>query len=382
MVHQKKLLRSVYCVKDCELVNFLIMKLETITNNVGEGNVCSVPMSYLFLRGQGAKIYSCFSKECRERGLLIKVLKKFNEKTKEQYKYLYKYDGAIVFPPEPGIYFDPVAVMDYASLYPSSMIAENISHDTLVKVIKKDKNGNIIPPVKDYEFYYGSDKYLGLDDYNYNEVTFNNYDKNGEIDGEVTCIFAENKDGTKGLIPALLDKLLLARRKTRASIKYKIVTTKDGTKLEGILKVKDGKHIITKYKEDSIIIDSDEVVDVKDKNGNNSKKAVLDGLQQGYKLVCNSVYGQVGAMTGQFTLVQLQQQQLLLVVECYLEIARDRTLEKYKGSKLVYGDTDSVFINFKGDCKITKHGTLSNDDLLQKTIEVGQEVGQECQTHS
>ena len=295
---------AVYCVKDCELVNFLIMKLETIANNVGEGNVCSVPISYLFLRGQGAKIYSCFSKECRERGLLIKVLKKFNEKSKEQYKYLYKYDGAIVFPPEPGIYFDPVAVMDYASLYPSSMIAENISHDTLVKVIKKDKNGNIIPPVKDYEFYYGSDKYLGLEDYNYNEVTFNNYDKNGEIDGEVTCIFAENKDGTKGLIPALLDKLLLARRKTRASIKYKIVTTKDGTKLEGVLKVKDGKHIITKYKEDSIIIDSDEVVDVKDKN-TQFQKAVLDGLQQGYKLVCNSVYGQVGAMTGQFTLVQL-----------------------------------------------------------------------------
>ena len=368
---------AVYCIKDCELVNFLVIKLETIANNVGEGNVCSVPMSYLFLRGQGAKIYSCFAKECRERGLLIKVLKRFDEKSKDKYKYLYKYDGATVFPPTPGMYFDPVAVMDYASLYPSSMIAENISHDTLVKVIKTDKNGIIIPPVKEYEFYYGSDKYLGLEDYNYNEITFNNYDKLGELDGEITCIFAEKKDGTKGLVPALLDKLLLARRKTRASIKYKIVTTKDGTELWGVLKIKNGKHIITKYKEDSIIIDSDQVVDVKDKN-TPFQKAVLDGLQQGYKLVCNSVYGQVGAMTGQFTLVQLAAATTATGREM-LEVARDKTLEKYMGSKLVYGDTDSVFINFK-DYLIKKHGELTNKDLLQKTIEVGQEAGKYVNT--
>ena len=355
---------AVYCVKDCELVNFLIMKLETIANNVGEGNVCSVPMSYLFLRGQGAKIYSCFAKECRERGLLIKVLKRFDEQSKEEYKYLYKYDGAIVFPPEPGMYFDPVAVMDYASLYPSSMIAENISHDTLVKVIKKDKDGNLIKPVKEYEFYYGSDKYLGLEDYNYNEITFNNYDKMGEIDGEVTCIFAEKKDGTKGLVPALLDKLLLARRKTRASIKYKIVTTKDGTELSGVLKIKDGKYIITKYKEDSIIIDSDQVVDIKDKN-TPFQKAVLDGLQQGYKLVCNSVYGQVGAMTGQFTLVQLAAATTATGREM-LEIARDKTLEQYKGSKLVYGDSiveDEPLLLQKEDGTITIKTieTISNE---------------------
>ena len=40
------------------------------------------------------------------------------------------YEGAIVLDPTPGIYLeDPVGVVDYASLYPSSII-ENISHDT------------------------------------------------------------------------------------------------------------------------------------------------------------------------------------------------------------------------------------------------------------
>ena len=43
------------------------------------------------------------------------------------------YEGAIVLKPTPGIYLDtPVSVMDYASLYPSSMISENLSHDSII----------------------------------------------------------------------------------------------------------------------------------------------------------------------------------------------------------------------------------------------------------
>ena len=44
------------------------------------------------------------------------------------------YEGAIVLDPEPGIYLKgPVGVVDYASLYPSSIIEKNISHDTLIE---------------------------------------------------------------------------------------------------------------------------------------------------------------------------------------------------------------------------------------------------------
>jgi DNA polymerase delta subunit 1 len=44
-----------------------------------------------------------------------------------------KYEGATVLDPNIGLYLDiPVSVLDFASLYPSSMIAENISHDTFV----------------------------------------------------------------------------------------------------------------------------------------------------------------------------------------------------------------------------------------------------------
>ena len=49
-------------------------------------------------------------------------------------KYEMKGDeGAIVVEPTPGIYLDdPVAVLDYASLYPSSIIEKNISHETFI----------------------------------------------------------------------------------------------------------------------------------------------------------------------------------------------------------------------------------------------------------
>ena len=43
------------------------------------------------------------------------------------------YEGAIVLPPKCSMYMDnPVACVDYSSLYPSSMISQNYSHDSKV----------------------------------------------------------------------------------------------------------------------------------------------------------------------------------------------------------------------------------------------------------
>ena len=47
-----------YCIQDCALCNKLINKLSIISNNIGMANVCIVPLSYIFLRGQGVKIFS------------------------------------------------------------------------------------------------------------------------------------------------------------------------------------------------------------------------------------------------------------------------------------------------------------------------------------
>ena len=105
-------------VQDCALLNGLCVKLEIVANNVGMANVCWVPLNFIFMRGQGIKIFSLVSKRCKEDGFVIPVVRAMMDTVDDE-----GYEGAIVLPPTPGMYMDePVAVLDYASLYPSSMI--------------------------------------------------------------------------------------------------------------------------------------------------------------------------------------------------------------------------------------------------------------------
>jgi DNA polymerase delta subunit 1 len=43
-----------------------------------------------------------------------------------------KYEGAVVIEPTRGYYTDPVATLDFASLYPSIMMAHNLCYSTLI----------------------------------------------------------------------------------------------------------------------------------------------------------------------------------------------------------------------------------------------------------
>ena len=56
-----------YCIMDCELCIHLLLQLDLIPNNIGMACVSWVPISYIFLRGQGIKINSIITKECSER---------------------------------------------------------------------------------------------------------------------------------------------------------------------------------------------------------------------------------------------------------------------------------------------------------------------------
>ncbi|RYY69322.1 hypothetical protein EON63_23790, partial [archaeon] len=111
-----------YCVQDCALCNILMIKLETIANNIGMSNVCSVPLSYIFLRGQGIKIFSLVAKQCKNDNFLIPNISKswdINDNDDDNNQDT-GFEGATVLEPETGVYIkDPVSVFDYASLYPS-----------------------------------------------------------------------------------------------------------------------------------------------------------------------------------------------------------------------------------------------------------------------
>jgi hypothetical protein len=52
----------------------LYKKLEVFNEAMSMANVCTVPISYIFVRGQGIKIESLIFKECRKVDQLIEVL--------------------------------------------------------------------------------------------------------------------------------------------------------------------------------------------------------------------------------------------------------------------------------------------------------------------
>jgi len=179
-----------YCVKDCSGCNLLFNKLQVGTNNIQMANVCFVPLQFLFTRGQGIKIFSLVSRKYKKEGYIFPVITKDGDSNDDGY------EGAIVFEPVPGIYYAPLSTLDYASLYPSSIIHKNISRETQVL----------------------HSSYSNLDDYIYFDSSFVNND------GTVTkCKFAKRKDGKLGVIPQILSDLL----KERSQVKQIMAKEKD-----------------------------------------------------------------------------------------------------------------------------------------------------------
>ena len=104
---------------------------------VEQSKICSVPIDYIIMRGQGIKLTSYIAKKCREKETLMPVIEKGESDE--------GYEGAIVLDPKCDLYLkDPVACVDYSSLYPSSMISENISQDSKVWTKEYDLDGNLI----------------------------------------------------------------------------------------------------------------------------------------------------------------------------------------------------------------------------------------------
>jgi len=113
-----------YCVQDSALVLKLFDKFQIWFGLTEMASICNVPVFDLFTRGQQLKVFSQVYKECM--GLNVVV---------ERDGYIPKddehYQGAHVFDPVPGVY-DCVVPFDFASLYPSIIIAYNIDYSTLV----------------------------------------------------------------------------------------------------------------------------------------------------------------------------------------------------------------------------------------------------------
>ena len=336
-----------YCIQDCALCNELTAKLEILANNMAMANVCSVPLSHIFMRGQGVKIFSLVAKQCREDGFLIPTRKvNFNSSTPSgDPGDIGGYEGAIVLEPETGMYLEtPVAVLDYNSLYPSSMISENISHDSLV-----------MDPA-----------YANVPGVEYVDISFDKYDT---IDGDkvsvgvCTCRFAQGSEGRKAVLPRILESLLRQRKLTRARMGYsRGISSESGTEVVG--RWDPGKR--------SIACPDGSIVPISESHEpapaySAFHIAVLDGMQAAYKTTANSLYGQMGSRTSPLYLRE--------VAACTTATGRAMILkaksfiETEFNGRVVYGDTDSLFVVFdsaKGENRLET--SIANGQAVSRAI--------------
>jgi DNA polymerase elongation subunit (family B) len=335
-----------YCIQDCNLVHYLFNKSDILTGYIEMAKICSVPINFLVMRGQGIKLTSYIAKKCREKRTLMPVIEKGGLDE--------GYEGAIVLDPKCDLYLDnPVACVDYASLYPSSMISENLSHDSKVWTREYDLAGNLIEEwgEKDTE---GNYLYDNLTGYEYVDITYDTYRyvrKNPKAAAEKVkaghkiCRFAqpfktESGEG-EGIMPSILKELLKARKDTRKLIPQQ----------------------------------SDEFM-----------KNVLDQRQLGYKVTANSLYGQCGAKTSTFyekdiaacttaTGRKLLTYAKRIIEECYgNKICETQQYGKVKtNAEYIYGDTDSVFFTF--NLQTPDGQPIRGKEALEITIEIAQEAG-------
>jgi DNA polymerase elongation subunit (family B) len=332
-----------YCIQDCNLVHYLFNKSDILTGFIEMAKICSVPINFLVMRGQGIKLTSYVAKKCREKRTLMPVIEKGGVDE--------GYEGAIVLDPKCDLYLDnPVACNDYASLYPSSMISENLSHDSKVWTREYDLACNLVEEwgEKDEKGNYIYDNLTGFE---YVDVTYDTYRyhrKNPKAAAEKIkcgykiCRFAQPfQNGEASIMPSILKELLKARKDTRKLIPQQ----------------------------------TDEFM-----------KNVLDQRQLGYKVTANSLYGQCGAKTSTFyekdiaACTTATGRKLLtygkrIIEECYGDNICDT--EKYGKVKTraeyIYGDTDSVFYTF--NLEDLNGNPIRGKQALEITIELAQQVG-------
>jgi DNA polymerase delta subunit 1 len=152
-------------------------KLMCLVNYIEMARVTGIPFNFILARGQQVKVVSQLYRKAAEENFTIPALK--TEAAEEQY------EGATVIEPTKGYYDIPIATLDFASLYPSIMMAHNLCYTTLLDPEKIACSG------------------LGPDDY---------------IKTPTGDYFVKTHI-RKGILPTILEDLISARKRAKKDLK-------------------------------------------------------------------------------------------------------------------------------------------------------------------
>lgn len=276
---------AAYCVQDAALPLRLMLKLNIIPEEIQMSNVTCVPIRYLELRGQQIKCFSQIAEFANKRKFIL-------PRDPELVAQNSTYKGAFVLEPEMAAHKSFVSALDFKSLYPSIMMANNLSYETYVSA-------------EMWERMQGTGKVALVDTADMEGVpgtVFKTYTFCEKLiikefkcfDDEIYYRFLQN---TAGLLPAILKELMAARKAAKKEMK----NAKDPF-----------------------------------------MKSVFDGKQLAIKVSCNSVYGFCAA----------NMVPNVDIAACVTSIGRSmlmltkHLLEHHYACKVHYMDTDSSYTAF------------------------------------
>ncbi|ORX72765.1 delta DNA polymerase [Linderina pennispora] len=170
---------AVYCLKDAFLPQRLMDKLMFLINNIEMARVTGVPFNYLLTRGQQIRVMCQLFRQTIKQDLVVPVVDSQGDNN--------QYEGATVIEPKRGFYDVPIATLDFASLYPSIMMAHNLCYTTLLNKATIER----LSLVKDVDY---------------------------TVSPSGDCFVKSGR--REGLLPYILKSLLGARKKANANSVY------------------------------------------------------------------------------------------------------------------------------------------------------------------
>ncbi|ODN05814.1 DNA polymerase zeta catalytic subunit [Orchesella cincta] len=216
----------------------------------------------------------------------------------------------LILEPRSNYYTDPVAVLDFQSLYPSMMIAYNYDYASVIGRVEH------LGSLERYA--------LGCLDHQITPAELMNLKEHIHVSPAGVAFL--NKSICRGVVPEMLEQILDTRQMVKRAMK--------------------------RWKGESA-----------------SLQKVLDSRQLGLKLIANVTYGYTSAnFSGRMPCVEIADSIVSKGRET-LQRAIDHVKSNYDrwGGEVIYGDTDSLFVLFRGK---------SRDEAFKLAYEMADEVTQ------
>lgn len=335
---QKLSLVGKYCVQDSILVQRLFDEFDMWIGVTEMSSVCNVPASYLYTKGQQVKVFSQVYRYCHTQKIVV-------EQNVFECAENERYQGAYVRDPIPGIY-EYVIPYDFSSLYPSIIIAYNIDYSTFVD----DRYGKSKIPDDKCHVIEWSEEHV----YDLFKCPKCDQDTRGErtethlkwLSGyQIPNLKCEN---------CLHEFHVVIQNSSSIPLDDRIKIRKDKFQLpSAIFKdnyryrfLKEPKGVLPSIAENLLNARKQTKKQMKqlDKSNQNFMN-ILNKRQLSYKVSCNSLYGALGVKKGMLPLMP--------AAMCVTAIGRSsvqkaaQTLQDSYHATIVYGDTDSVYVQFK-----------------------------------